>query len=113
MLPAIILAGTVGTALIGGTANYANPSHGRNYLAIRADRGTVVRICGAGDCQVMKSTDYGPAERTGDVADIALYRFAEICGYTVAEARQRGECFVEIEFLGDIELPATDMEDRR
>jgi hypothetical protein len=47
------------------------------------------------------------------VADIALYRFAEICGYTVAEARQRGECFVEIEFLGDIELPATDMEDRR
>lgn len=99
--------GQVGTPLIGGRANYANPSHGSDYLAMRLDRGTVVRICGAGDCWTTKTTDYGPAKRTGDIADIALVQFARICGWSVAHARRMGECDVEIEILGDIKLPET------
>lgn len=116
-LAAMVFAGSladvraVGTALLAGRANYAAPSHGSSYLAIRADRGTLVKICGAGSCWTTRSTDYGPAKRTGDVADIALVRFAEICGWSVARARQMGECDVTIEFLGEsIVLPATDTE---
>jgi hypothetical protein len=52
--------------------------------------------------------DYGPVEATGDIADIALVRFAKVCGYTIPEAKRRGECAVEVEVLGDIELPRTD-----
>jgi hypothetical protein len=94
-----------------GDANFAATSHGSDYLAIRSGRGTLVEICGKGDCQVMRSTDYGPAKRTGDIADIAFVRFAEICGYTQAYARIRGECTVTIRFIDEIKLPATDTDD--
>lgn len=100
----------VGSVLLGGRANYATIG-GPDYLAIRADRGTLVRICGAGECQTLRSTDYGPAKRTGDIADIALGRFAAICGWSVPVARRMGECDVTIETLTDIPLPATDTEE--
>lgn len=90
-----------------GRANYANPSHGPDYLAIRADRGTLVRICGAGACWVTRSTDYGPDKDTGDIADIALVQFARICGWTIEHARRMGECDVTVERLGDIKPPET------
>lgn len=108
LLWAVILLGLAPNAILGGTANYADPGHGPDYLAIRADRGTLVRICGAGGCWRTRSTDYGPARSTGDVADIALVRFAAICGWSVAVARQMGECQVTIEYVDDIPLPPTD-----
>jgi hypothetical protein len=98
----------LGTPLIAGDANFADPSHGGGYLAMRLDHGTVVRICGNGGCKEMVVTDYGPVEATGDIADIALVRFASVCGYTIEEARIRGECEVEVEILDAITLPPTD-----
>lgn len=102
--------GNVGTPLIAGQANYADPSHGSGYLAMRLARGTHVRICGAGGCTTMTVNDYGPVEATGDIADIALVRFAKVCGYTIPEAKRRGECAVEVEVLTRVPtvLPATD-----
>lgn len=100
--------GGIGTPLIAGQANYADPSHGSGYLAMRLPRGTHVRISGAGGSVLMTVNDYGPVEATGDIADIALVRFAKVCGYTIPEAKRRGECAVEVEVLGDIPLPATD-----
>jgi hypothetical protein len=105
--------GAIGSVLLAGRANFAASSHGPNYLAIRFDRGTRVRICGAGGCRVMRSTDYGPKRTTGDLADIALVRFAAICGLSIGEARQAGECDVEIELLGRTPLPETDPEEPR
>lgn len=97
---------------IEGTANYAVASHGQDYLAIRAKRGTRVEVCGAGGCKNLVSTDYGPAKRTGDIADIGIYWFARLCGYydpnaedPYAEARSRGECQVTIRFLGKAPRP--------
>lgn len=108
LLSLAIALGQVGSVAIGGSANYANPSHGPEYLAMRLPRGTVVTITGAGGTWTTAVTDYGPVEATGDIADIALVQFARICGWTVAEARQRGECFVQVEY-GSVPLPATDV----
>lgn len=102
--------GAVGTAIIAGRANYADEALGPRYLAIRSDRGTRVEVCGAGGCWRTHSTDYGPDIDTGDIADIAFVHFLEVCGYTRDEARTYGECDVMIEYLGDIDLPPTDME---
>lgn len=102
--------GEIGTVIESGRANYATIG-GPNYLAIRSPRGTTVKICGAGGCDTMVSTDYGPAKRTGDIADIALGRFARICGWSVEKARAMGECDVTIEYLGKIRLPETDTDE--
>lgn len=98
----------IGSVLLAGDANFADPIHGSEYLAMRFDRGTPVTITGAGGTWVTRTTDYGPAKSTGDIADIALVRFAAVCGWSIEEARRRGECDVTIELLGEIRLPATD-----
>jgi hypothetical protein len=108
LLALALLVGQVGTVQESGTANYASPSHGSSYLAMRLPRGTAVTICGAGGCWNARVNDYGPVLSTGDIADIALVRFARICGYSIAEAKQRGECSVTAEYGGTIPLPQTD-----
>lgn len=108
---ALLLAlAAAGPPLIAGQANYADASHGSGYLAMRLPRGTHVRITGAGGSVLMTVNDYGPVEATGDIADIALVRFAKVCGYTIPEARRRGECPIEVEVLTRVPtvLPATD-----
>ena len=100
--------GAIGTPLIAGQANFADPSHGSGYLAMRLPRGTQVHICGAGGCVNMVVNDYGPVEATGDIADIALVKVAKVCGYTIPEAKRRGECSVEVEVGVRIALPPTD-----
>ncbi len=108
VLAIVMLAGQVGTPMYSGDANYANESHGSDYLAMRLPRGTIVNICGQGGCwDNARVNDFGPVESTGDIADIALVRFAHICGYTLDEARIRGECPIVVEELG-IPLPPTD-----
>lgn len=100
--------GSVGTVAEGGTANFATRSHGDHYLAMRLPRGTVVTICGAGGCwRGAIVNDFGPKPSTGDIADIALGHFAHVCGYTVPEAKRRGECSVTVEVHGTIKLPET------
>jgi hypothetical protein len=108
LLALAMLVGQVGTVQESGTANYASPSHGSNYLAMRLPRGTSVRICGAGGCWNGVVNDYGPVLSTGDIADIALVKFAHVCGYTIPEAKRRGECSVTAEYGGTIPLPPTD-----
>lgn len=95
---------------IRGDANFADPGYGPGYLAVREwPVGTRVTVCGEGDCARMRVTSYGPAKRTGDIADIGLRTFAKVCGYTVREARIRGECTVTISAgWRDVALPPTD-----
>jgi hypothetical protein len=101
--------GRIARPMIGGDANFADPVHGSRYLAIRFPRGTLTRVCGKGRCMILRSTDYGPKRSTGDIADIGLASFARICGYTVAEARLRGECRVSIALIEELPAPpATD-----
>lgn len=104
----VALSGAVGTPLYSGNANYAAPSHGDQYLAMRLPRGTIVEICGAGTCHRMRVNDFGPVASTGDIADISLYWFSRICGYSIEEAKLRGECPVVVEEFGRVALPATD-----
>lgn len=111
LLAALIALGSVGSVAEAGSANFANPSHGSNYLAMRLPRGTVVTICGAGGCwHNAVVNDYGPVEATGDIADIALVKFAHVCGWSIAKARQMGECVVSVEY-GAIALPPTSTAD--
>lgn len=106
LIDAKLAASAVGTVMVAGQANFANPSHGSDYLAMRLPRGTVVQLCGAGGCWTGTVNDYGPVEATGDIADIALVRFAHVCGYSIAEAKLRGECAVTAEYGWT--LPPTD-----
>lgn len=108
ILAIVMLVGQVGTVQEGGDANFANPSHGSDYLAMRLPRGTIVTITGAGGSWTAPTTDYGPVLATGDIADIALVKFARICGWTIAHARLMGECSVTVEYGGP-RLPETDV----
>lgn len=84
----------IGSHLLGGVLNQAKRSHGDHYLAIRAPRGTRVRVCGEAKCVVMSSTDYGPQAGTGKIADVALVVWREVCGLPDS----RGVCDGEIEW---------------
>ncbi len=110
LLALVLFVGQVGTVQISGDANFAAASHGSSYLAMRLPHGTIVTLCGAGGCRTLAVSDYGPVPSTGDIADIALVVFAHVCGYTIAEAKRRGECVVTVELLGDVPLPPTDTE---
>jgi len=100
--------GQIGTAIEGGWISQADPSHGSRYLAIRAERGTWVRICGPAACRTMVSTDYGPSSRIRPtrIADVALVVWRDICDLP----DHRGLCEGSIEYVEAPELPATDTE---
>lgn len=93
---------------ITGNANWAQASHGEDYLAMRLPRGTVVTICGAGGCwHRARVNDYGPVRATGDIADIAVGHWESVCGLP----RSRGECRVTVKVIGaQPTLPPTDVE---
>lgn len=101
-LLSLILSGFIGTPMFGGGINQAAPSHGDSYLAIRAPRGTLVRIC-AVRCVTMRSTDYGPKDHS-KIADLALSKWRYVCDLPAS----RGVCEGTLEFVDDIALPATD-----
>lgn len=91
-----------------GRLNQADPSHGSRYLAVRAPRGTWIRVC-AKRCVVMASTDYGPEAGTGKVADVALVVWRFVC----QRADSRGTCPGSITWPVEAptpSLPATDVE---
>jgi hypothetical protein len=93
--------------VIRGDANQATLSHGRDYLAMRLPRGTVVDIVGPGGKWLgAKVNDYGPKRSTGDIADIGIIHWREVCGLP----DYRGECVVAVTIHGKLQLPATDTE---
>lgn len=106
----LVLALGIGTALMFGNISQATPSHGKNYLAVRAPRGTWVEVC-ATRCVTMRSTDYGPSSkiRPPRIADLALNLWLKICN----KPAHVGICEGTIEFLPEPPnptAPPTDVE---
>jgi len=90
-----------------GNAGWAVASLGASYLAVRLPRGTLVTVCGPGDCWTTRTTDYGPSSRIrpARVADIAVGQWQRVCGLSPS----RGLCCVTILVGGLPIAPATDV----
>ena len=82
------------------------PRYGKSYLAMRLPKGTHVTLSGPGGTWEAVVNDYGPAKRTGRIADIAVGRWEDICGVP----RSLGLCRVTavITKRAAIALPETD-----
>jgi hypothetical protein len=72
----------IGTALMGGTLSYVDPSYGPLYLALPFPRGTVATVCGPADCVLRRSTDFGPDQRIHPdrIADLSARDWMVVCG---------------------------------
>lgn len=78
-----------------GIATWMPERFGVGYLALPGGRGIRVRICGAGGCVTMTSTDAGPSlagQRMGRVADIGVRTWERVCRLP----RSRGVCWVTV-----------------
>ena len=92
-----------------GIASWVAPRYGKSYLAMRLPKGTHVTLSGPGGTWEAVVNDYGPAKRTGRIADIAVGRWEDICGVP----RSLGLCRVTavITKRAAIALPETDQEE--
>lgn len=66
-----------------GTWAWADPSHGRSYLATPEKRGTRMRVCGPLACLTLTTNDVGPVlrlQRAGRIGDVSADTFQVICG---------------------------------
>lgn len=100
---------TAADVTLEGIASWVAPRYGRNYLAMRLPKGTHVTLSGPGGTWEAVVNDYGPAKRTGRIADIAVGRWEDICGVP----RSLGLCRVTavITKRAAIALPETDQEE--
>lgn len=101
--------GEIGTALVGGTASHVGTRFGDRYLALPEGPGVLVEVCGNAACVTRRSTDAGPdlaMQRQGRVVDLNAYDFERVCGCPASV----GLIEVTVEYLAEIELPATDTE---
>ena len=64
-------------AALRGVASWGD---GWTGVVTRLPRGTAIRVCGPLGCWSGRSVGYGPAARTGRVADLSRAVFARICG---------------------------------
>jgi hypothetical protein len=83
--------------VIRGTASYMGPAFPASYLALPRGPGITVRICGAGGCVTMRSTDAGPdlaMQRLGRVADLSNWAWLRVCG----EPLSAGLCRVTVRY---------------
>jgi hypothetical protein len=106
--PASDVVASIGTAIEGGNISQA-VGLGSRYLAVRAPRGTLVRLCAA-RCVVMTSTDYGPSSkiRPPRIADVALGVWLRVCD----KPASAGICSGSVEYLGKTPAPPpTDTDD--
>jgi hypothetical protein len=83
-----------------GVASYMAASYGADYLALPAGPGIRARICGAGGCVTMTSTDAGPDRAMQRapyyrVADLSLVAWLRVCGLPAS----RGLCRVAVTVL--------------
>jgi hypothetical protein len=85
--------GTGGTAskVITGEASWGYGFKG--HVVTRYPRGTVIRVCGRLGCTgKVLSWGYGPAKRTGRIADLDVSVFENVCG-----PRSMGVCQIKLE----------------
>lgn len=74
-----------------GEASWGYGFHG--HVVTRYPRGTVIRVCGRLGCTgKVKSWGYGPAKRTGRIADLDVHVFENVCG-----PRSMGVCQIRLE----------------
>lgn len=107
--PDVRYTGTAADVTIEGIASWVAPKWGRDYLAMRLPRGTRVTLSGPGGTWHAVVNDYGPARRTGRIADIAVGRWEDICGVP----RSLGLCRVTAVITrrdASPTLPPTDVE---
>jgi len=65
----------------------------KGHVVTRYPRGTVIRVCGPIGCTgKVRSWGYGPAKRTGRIADLDVNVFEDVCG-----PRGRGVCDITLE----------------
>ena len=64
-------------AILRGTASWGD---GWTGVVTRLPRGTRIRVCGPLGCWSGRSVGYGPAVRTGRIADLSRAVFASVCG---------------------------------
>ena len=97
---------TAADVTLEGIASWVAPRYGKGYLAMRLPKGTHVTLSGPGGTWEAVVNDYGPAKRTGRIADIAVGRWEDICGVP----RSLGLCRVTavITKRAAIALPETD-----
>ena len=98
-----------------GLAGWAVPSLGRDYLAMRLPRGTIVTICGPGGCwRHARVNDYGPSKRLHPdrIADVALHHWEDICGVPKSMGLCNATATIEKRGASPT-LPPTDEEDDR
>lgn len=106
------LGGTAAAVSYSGIVNYADPSHGRWYLAIPDGKGVRVEICGPSGCLIRTSTDAGPAlhmQRAGRIADLNSVDWAEISGVPLRFGGFQGTILI-LKRAPRIALPNTDTE---
>ena len=76
---------------ITGEASWGYGFHG--HVVTRYARGTVIRVCGRIGCTgKVLSWGYGPAKRTGRIADLDVRIFENVCG-----PRSMGVCTIKLE----------------
>lgn len=98
-----------------GLAGWAVPSLGRDYLAMRLPRGTIVTICGPGGCwRHARVNDYGPSKRLHPdrIADVALHHWEDICGVPKSMGLCNATATIEKRGASPT-LPPTDEEEDR
>jgi len=81
-----------------GVASHMGPRYAAWYLALPQGRGVLARICGAGGCVTMRSTDAGPdkaTQRRGRIADLSMSVFVRVCGVPASA----GLCRVSVRIL--------------
>ena len=89
MIASLVLAGALLVGSLGATAGIASWGDGWSGVVTRLPRGTAIIVCGPLACWSGRSVGYGPAKRTGRIADLSRAVFAHICG-----APSRGLCRV-------------------
>lgn len=100
---------TAADVTIEGIASWVAPKWGHDYLAMRLPRGTRVTLSGPGGTWHAVVNDYGPARRTGRIADIAVGRWEDITGLDRSLGLAR--ITVVITKRAAIALPETDQEE--
>lgn len=106
--------GDYSVVILEGLAGWAVPSLGRDYLAMRLPRGTIVTICGPGGCwRHARVNDYGPSKRLHPdrIADVALHHWEDICGVPKSMGLCNATATIEKRGASPT-LPPTDEEDR-
>lgn len=82
-----------------GIASTYGPGWSERWVALPDGPGWRFRVCGAGGCRTLVSTDAGPSlamQRAGRIVDLPIYAFEAVCGVPWS----MGLCQVSLTILG-------------